>query len=163
MQSKTWGEDETKEKKNKVKLENELKSQVSHHFFVFLIMCNLWNKWQLWKKAKSKKLLVIWGMKGEGMNYEYIWKGGFEKQFCEWERGCIKRRGFVNIKGGWAYFLTSREVKFCDHLKKIRFFYEHQEVGICGEHWKRLCIWMKLQGWLVSIDKHLEGIGSCIG
>jgi hypothetical protein len=41
VQSKTWGEDETKEKKNKVKLENELKSQVSHHFFVFLIMCNV--------------------------------------------------------------------------------------------------------------------------
>jgi len=27
----------------------------------------------------------------------------------------------VNIKGGWAFFLTSREVKFCDHLKKIGF------------------------------------------
>jgi hypothetical protein len=27
----------------------------------------------------------------------------------------------VNIKGAWAFYLTSREVKFCDHLKMFLF------------------------------------------
>jgi hypothetical protein len=87
---------------------------------------------------------------------------GLKNNYVNEKEIASKEEGLWTFNEVRFFLLTSRDVKFCDHLKKIGFFYEHQEIGICGEHWKRLCAWKrlctwrKLNAWKRLIGKHWQ-------
>lgn len=135
-------------------------------------MCNVWNNWQLWKKSKSKKLLVIWAWKGKEWIMNTFEREGLRNNFVNEKEVASKEEGLWTLKEVGVFFQHQEMSSFVTIWKRSGFFMSTKRLGFVVSI-ERGCVlqkgcalegsYMLEKGWLVSIDKHLEGIRSYIG